>query len=294
MITSLFLLRPYETSYLYTSKKEGRMDNVAIQQPDASAGERYWEIDAIRGFAILGMLFFHSLAMLMAFHIIEETPEFMQYYNLYVFGTAVFVLLAGVSMILRHERMQKKGLTDREYYVTLVNRAILLFGIAMLITVATWIGDAIFFKWDACIKFGFIHMLAVSMLIAVPLLRFRKWNILFGVIIIAIGAFIIPHFTSPPWLFPLGIHGPDFLAHTQDYFPLFPWAGVLFLGVGLGNIFYPNGVRGFTLKYKPGHILQWLAKIGQGSVTLFIYLVHVPVLFVIVWIFSVITGIGYI
>ncbi len=267
----------------------------AVTPPDVktrhTSGERYWEIDAIRGVAILGMLFFHFLAVLVMFHIIVETDEFLKYYNTYVFGTAIFVLIAGIAMVLRHERM--RGHTTKEYYIALTNRAVFLFILAMLITLATWIGDTVLLDGQAFIKFGFLHMLSVSMLIAIPLLRFRKWNLIFGLIIMAIGIFIIPTITSPEWLFPLGIHGPEFMLHTQDYFPIFPWTGVLLLGIGIGNVFYPNGIRGFTLNYHPKKVIHFLTRIGNGMVTLFIYLVHIPVFFVIMWIFGAITGIGY-
>lgn len=275
------------------------MDDAAASAPDVpavsqhSSGERYWEIDAIRGIAILGMIFFHTLAAMVMFHIIEETETFLKFYNCYVFGTAIFVILAGAAMILRHERMHKKGATDRDYYVTLVNRSLLLFGIAMLITVVTWIAYQVFLDTNGCIIFGFLHMLSISMLIAIPLLRFKKWNLLFGLAIMAVGVFLIPNFTSPEWLFPLGIHSAEFLNYTPDYFPLFPWTGVLLLGVGLGNVFYPNGIRGFPLKYHPGKILQAMAKLGHGTVTLFIYITHMPVIYVALWIFGSLTGIGY-
>ncbi len=82
------------------------------------------------------------------------------------------------------------------------------------------------------------------------------------------------------------------MMYTQDYFPLFPWFGVLLLGVGLGNVFYPGGKRGFTIR-EPGMVGEVIAKIGNGAVTLFIYLVHIPVIFVVLWIFSSLTGIGY-
>ena len=36
-----------------------------------------------------------------------------------------------------------------------------------------------------------------------------------------------------------------------------------------------------------------MAKLGNGTVTLFIYIIHMPVIFVILWIFSALTGIGY-
>lgn len=256
------------------------------------SGERYWELDAARGAAILGMLVFHFAAALVMFHLIEETETFLRYYNLYAFGTAVFVLLAGAAMVLRHERMRVKGKTNSEYYRALIIRALILFGIAMMITLVTWIFGLITSDGQTFIKFGFLHMLSVAMLIAIPLLRFRKWNILFGILLIAAGMWLIPNFTSPEWLFPLGIHGPDFLLYTQDYFPLLPWAGVLLLGVGLGNVFYPDGVRGFKLTYKPKAVIRFLAKTGNGMVTLIIYLVHMPVIMAILAIFCAITGMG--
>jgi len=274
-------------------------ENTTITQQHHS-GERYWEIDAMRGAAILGMLVFHFLAALVIFGLIEETETFLKYYNTYVFGTAVFVILAGVAMVLRHERMRVKGKTNKDYYKALVGRALLLFVIAMMITLVTWIFGLmatnvfgiVSMENQQFIKFGFLHMLAIAMLIAIPLLRFHKWNLVFGLIIMAIGIFLIPNFTSPEWLFPIGIHSPEFLNTTPDYFPLLPWAGVLLVGIGLGNVFYPNGIRGFKLNYKPKKVIRFLSKIGNGSVTLIIYLVHMPVIIVILWIFVHITGIG--
>lgn len=265
-----------------------------VQKTEAShSGERYWEIDALRGAAILGMIIFHVLASLVVFHIIQETDTFLKFYNTYVFGTAIFVILAGIAMVLRHERMRVKGKTNRDYYKTLVIRAFLLFAIAMMITLLTWIFSIIFLDGVTFIKFGFLHMLSISMLLAIPLLRFRKWNLIYGLIILAVGIFLIPMITSPEWLFPIGVHSSEFLLYTQDYFPLLPWLGVLLLGVGIGNVFYPNGVRNFTLNYKPKKVIRFLSKLGNGMITLVIYLVHMPVIYVVLWIFTNLTGIGY-
>ncbi|WP_319378615.1 heparan-alpha-glucosaminide N-acetyltransferase [uncultured Methanocorpusculum sp.] len=267
-------------------------DSILTESGDSQSSKsgRYWEIDAIRGIAILGMLFYHLLACLVLFHIIAEDPNFLSYYNTYMFGSGVFVLLAGIAMILRHERM--RGRTTKEYYLALVIKALFLLALGFCITIGSWIGATLFLGSDAFIKFGFLHMLGVSMLLAIPLLRYGRWNIILGLIIIAIGAFIFPYINDPSWLYPLGIHAEDFMQYTQDYFPLFPWFGVLLLGVGLGTVFYPNGRRSFTIR-EPGKIGEAFAKLGNGAVTLFIYLVHIPVIFVILWIFSSLTGIGY-
>lgn len=272
-------------------------ETATIESPSPPSvqplGERYWELDAARGIAIIGMLIFHFLATMVFFHIIPETEIFLKYYNTYVFGTSIFVLLAGIAMVLRHERMRVRGKDDKAYYHTLINRALLLLAIAMALTLVTWIAATLFINGERFIQFGFLHMLSISMLIAIPLLKFKKWNLIFGLIIIAIGLIIIPDIPGTDWLAGFGIHGPEFLKHTTDYFPLFPWTGVLLMGVGIGNVFYPNGIRGFKLNYRPKKVLRTFAKLGNGTITLFIYLVHMPVFLVGFWIFCHLTKIGY-
>ena len=57
------------------------MDDTAALSPDVpavpqhSSGERYWEIDAIRGIAIIGMIFFHTLAIVDVG--VEDIPVFI-------------------------------------------------------------------------------------------------------------------------------------------------------------------------------------------------------------------------
>ena len=251
--------------------------------------ERYWEIDALRGIAILGMLVVHFFAFMVMFHWIEETEEFLSVYNLYVFGTAIFVIVAGIAMILRHERMA--GKTNKEYYFALFSHAAYLFGIAMCITLVTWIAFNTFMHKDSAIIFGFLHMLAISMMLAIPLLRFGKWNILIGLFVMALGILILPMIEGPWWLFPLGVHAPGFDV-GPDYFGLLPWAGVLLLGVGLGSVFYPQGIRGFKIP-SPKKLGRFFQTIGNGRVTLFIYLTHAPVLLLLMYLISVIFGFGY-
>ncbi len=253
-------------------------------------GERYWEVDTIRGLALVGMIVYHFLACMVMYHMIVEDETFLSYYGTVHVASASFILIAGVALILRHAR--RKGRTTREYYRSIAVKALFLFGIGMLITFVSWIGATLFLHSDAFIKFGFMHMLGISMLLCIPFLRFGKWNFLPGILIVLLGIFVIPQFTEPGWLYPLGIHGADFMAYTQDYFPLFPWFGVLLIGIGLGAVFYPNGIRGFRLP-EPGPLGRFFARIGNGRVTLAVYLVHIPVIFAILWIVSVVTGIGY-
>lgn len=253
-------------------------------------GKRYWEVDALRGFALILMIFFHTFACMALYHMIEETPEFLSFYQFYLTSTITFVTLAGVSLVLRHAR--QKGKTKKSYYKSIIIKSIVLFVIAMFITFFTWIFSVFALGGGPFIQFGFLHMLSLSMIISIPFLRFGKWNLLFGAAAIIIGLFLVPMLSEPWWLYPFGIHSADFLLGAMEYFPLLPWLGVLLIGVGLGSVFYPNGVRRFEIR-DCGKIGNFFAKMGNGRVTLVVYLAHAPVIMLILGIFSMITGIGY-
>lgn len=75
----------------------------------------------------------------------------------------------------------------------------------------------------------------------------------------------------------LGFHQQNLWRYTVDYFPLFPWFGVVLFGVGLGAILYKDGKRQFKFpdlsRYLPVRVVS---AIGRRS--LLVYLVHQPIL----------------
>jgi len=65
---------------------------------------------------------------------------------------------------------------------------------------------------------------------------------------------------------------------TEDYVPLFPWAGVLFLGIPAGH----------ALLRTQGRLLAPLARLPRaiallGRHSLLVYLVHQPLLLGLLW-----------
>ena len=65
---------------------------------------------------------------------------------------------------------------------------------------------------------------------------------------------------------------------TEDYVPLLPWFGVLLLGLFFGNAFY------LSRKGAPAAPPPLAAPIAfVGRHTLFVYLVHQPVLIATLW-----------
>lgn len=244
------------------------------------------------------MIFFHTFACMVLYHMIEETPEFLSFYQFYLTSTVTFVTVAGVALVLRHAR--RKGKTSKSYYISIIKKSAVLFATAMLITLFTWLFSVFALSGGTFIKFGFLHMLSLSMILSLPFLKLGRLNLPIGIAAILIGIFVMPMLEGPWWLFPLGVES-EFLAGSMEFFPLLPWFGVLLLGVGIGNIFYPGGVRRFNPKPEsvekiPGFVnkaVDLLAKIGNGNVTLIVYLVHAPVIMGILQIVSLITGVGY-
>jgi uncharacterized membrane protein len=107
--------------------------------------------------------------------------------------------------------------------------------------------------------------------------RCKKWNIALGLLCIVIGFFFTAR-TGPIWLLPLGIHPATFF--SVDYEPIFPWFGMVLIGMGLGEFLYPEGVRSFTLPQIPEIVVRPLAFLGRHS--LIIYLVHQPVIILVI------------
>jgi uncharacterized membrane protein len=61
-------------------------------------------------------------------------------------------------------------------------------------------------------------------------------------------------------------------AHTEDLVPLFPWLGIMLLGLGVAGVFPLNKI---SLKHRP--INHYVTIMGRHG--LLIYLLHQPILF---------------
>ena len=87
------------------------------------------------------MLYFHFLAILVMFHILQETREFLFYYSPIVIVSAAFIFIAGVALVLRYNRMLGKPMGS--YYCDIAKKALFLFFIAMGITALTWLASVV-------------------------------------------------------------------------------------------------------------------------------------------------------
>jgi uncharacterized membrane protein len=98
-----------------------------------------------------------------------------------------------------------------------------------------------------------------------------------GVAVIAAGLTLAhPFFDTRAWSW-VGFttHKPA----TEDYVPLFPWAGVVFVGIGVGRALARTS---FRLLAPLAAAPRWLTFIGRHSLAF--YMVHQPILLGALWV----------
>ena len=231
--------------------------------------QRFWEVDAARGVAILMMVAYHLTYDLDTFggYEIESTSGFWAWF---ADATAsAFLFLVGVSLSISYSRATAGG-TGRGLFWKYLRRGLRILAYGMALTILSLaLGMGI-------IAFGILHVIGVSVILAYPLLEFRLPNLFLGVSIIAIGAYMMARDVSSesPWLLPLGVVPENLL--MPDYRPLLPWFGVVLLGLFAGNVVYGGGKRPARLAQRTPAVARPLVPLGRNS--LFIYLIHQPIL----------------
>lgn len=245
-----------------------------------TAAERYWEVDAARGVAILMVVLYHLVYDLDNFggYPIESTSGFWR-----VFADAsafAFVFLAGLSLSLSHARARGKGRTN--YFSDyLLRRGAKIFAYGMLITLVFWVLDF------GAVVFGILHLIGASIVLSYPFLKLRLPNLLLGLLLVAVGVYLLAAYTGPSG--PLGVLLAPFGIEPKglfmpDYRPLLPWFGVVLLGLFFGNVVYAG--RTATGRTQSNTYARPLTLLGKH--TLLIYLVHQPVLIATLWALGVI------
>ena len=180
-----------------------------------------------------------------------------------------FLFLVGVSLAISYSRASASR-PGRSLFGKYLLRGLRILAYALALT-------AVFLLLGmGVIAFGILHLIGVSIILAYPLLRYRFANLILGLSLIAVGLYMrIEGLSSEsPWLLPFGVV-PENLV-MPDYRPLLPWFGVVLLGVFAGNVVYGGGRRPALFAGKAPAPARPLLPLGRNS--LFIYLVHQPIL----------------
>jgi uncharacterized membrane protein len=252
-------------------------EESAIAEERGSRAARYWEIDALRGVAIILMILFH-LSWDLSF---LGLARIRMSYGVWPWFSRViatmFLGLAGISLTVSYARSGR----TRGFPKYLL-RGLKVFGFGMVITLVTYL-----FVPREFVVFGILHLIGFSIAAAYPFLprRRRFLTLCVGIVLMVIGTSLNRQVTTTPWLIWLGI--PQLGRPMADWYPVLPWSGVLLVGVAVGHILYPHGERRYELP-EASHIpvIRELCTLGRHS--LLLYLVHQPVLL------AVLTGIDWV
>lgn len=262
------MIRPERGQTEWENSKQGK--RVSMNK------DRYPMLDSLRGLAISAMVLYHGVFDLIAFYGYRRGFLYNIFYSplvdtvLHPLFAGLFLYISGVSCHLSRNN-QRRGL-----------RVIFLAGLFSLVTAISEL-----FLSGSFILFGILHLMGFCILLYPIVSRWleRFPVIPTGMILILLWVSTLHLYqgrladiTIPPYthggfagliFFILGYPVTGF--SSSDYFPIIPWAFIFFAGVVQG--------KHLLAKISTCRGIPIFSYIGQH--TLGIYLLHQPILFII-------------
>lgn len=220
--------------------------------------KRIWELDFIRGVAIIGVVFVHVVYDLNSIFGIKfdlgAVFDAVQEY-----GSLIFIVLSGICVTLgRHN----------------IKRGLVVMGGGLIITAVTYFMihmDMI--SQYAKIDFGILSCLGACMLFYSLVKNANKYVILaIGVLFTCLGFLVSRVFFDHDWLLFLGLRSRSYYA--GDYFPLLPNLGYFLVGAFVGKTVYKNKKTLMPRVNDQNPVIRFFGFLGRQS--LWIYLAHQP------------------
>ena len=222
-------------------------------------------VDVLRGSGIIMMVVFHFAYDLTLFGL-ADIPIYSDF-SWIAFRFVIlscFLITCGAALALHHQR----GMNYPKYW----RRVIIVAANAYLITLATYLtlGDKFVF-------FGILHLIALSSVIGLAFVRFYWLNLALGLGILYLGYNLRTELFNNPWLNWIGML-PE-ATGAADYTPIFPFFGLVLLGIFLARL-----LGDAIYLRREGFVKNQLARIGQYS--LIIYMTHQPILWLLLYLFT--------
>lgn len=234
-------------------------------------------IDWLRGFSIFLMIIYHFCYDLDFFGYIDTLfgrGYWVPFRYVIVIG---FLSLVGVSLVIVHSEKFAKGIR----WQSMKKRSLQLALACIAVTVSSY-----FIAPTKITVFGILQFVLVASWLALPFLSKPLVSFVAGVVI-----FVLGHTISSTVFDPIHMHWIGMFENKRvalDYAPIFPWFGVVLLGIPLAYWFLGNktGNRVAKLELSKTQHLSFLqlnkfnaALEWMGKHSLVIYLVHQPLLF---------------
>lgn len=224
---------------------------------EKTVDQRLWEIDILRGLALVLMITYHFLYDLNVFFNFNIAYNEGLFFLIGKSAAVLFILVAGISCSFSKNNT-RRGLK------------LILWG--YVIFLVTYIAVP-----GSNIVFGILQFLGVCFLLY-PVFKNISPYVLAatGMAIILAGEFTSQLSVSHNWLVPLGFWGPSF--SSVDYFPLIPWFGVFLLGISIRKLVYKKQRSLITASNK-----YFRPFVAVGRHTLIVYLIHQPIILTVLY-----------
>ena len=225
--------------------------------------KRIWELDALRGLFVIGMILCHLMMLL------DQTfgsfawiqGSFFTFVSQW--GGVLFFLISGICITLGHHP---------------IRRGLVVLACGAVVSAVSFLLN----RWTMMdpVYFGVLHCLGVCMLLWPVLQRLPCWAMaVLAVAIIVPGVLFEGQMTvSHYWGVALGFTPMGFTA--SDHFPLMPFLGFFLAGALLGKLLYKKKETLFPNVHSEYGLFAFFCAVGRWSLPL--YLLHQPVLMGIV------------
>jgi uncharacterized membrane protein len=209
-------------------------------------------IDVLRGLALVAMIAYHFAFDLAYFRVTASNfyhdPFWLHARTLIL---SSFLLLAGVSLVLA--RRSESGRAAFWRHVATIAAC------ALAVSVASYLVFPRSYIW-----FGVLHAIALSLILIRPLAAHPRFALAAGIAVIAIGNLV-----TSPWFDQRALGWLGFMTAkpvTEDYVPLFPWTGVMLVGIAAGHALVRNEFRAVAPFARWPRALAWLGPPQPGRV----------------------------
>ena len=216
--------------------------------------QRNQSLDTIRGFSVAMMFVFHFIFDLNYFNFTDIPLFDHQLYILWRYIiVSIFLLSVGISLVYAYK--------DYLNIIKFIKRLMLLGFSVILVTTVTY-----FVFPNSWIYFGILHLIWSCSIVCILFVRLPITAIIIAIFIILLSLIGLPDLSF------LYNNFSKYLPDSSiDYYPIFPWISLVFMGIFLGHSTIFNNIN---INIKPLSLL--------GRHALLLYLTHQIVLFGIV------------
>ena len=240
--------------------------------------KRFYEVDFIKGVAVILMVIFHY------FYFGTQMGKLNYNTNeglLFIMGKLAhitFIFMVGINLVIT--RLNQKDMTDQEYRQDQYKRLLFIICVATFISFFTYLTFP-----NNWIKFGILHFIPVGIFLLLPLVKRPNVALMVATVLESIYQLIeagylteLNQYVPEIPAFILGLYNYRFAA--LDHFAIIKYLPVMALGVYTGNQIYTYKNRKIKqLNYLDNVLTKENVIVKLGKHSLGIYIAHLVIIY---------------